>query len=56
MERVVLDIGSGPHPKADATHLMDIHQWTENTKFTTYMTSLIHMMMASLIKFILGMS
>lgn len=24
---VIIDIGSGPHPKPDATHCMDIHQW-----------------------------
>lgn len=24
---VIIDIGSGPHPKADATIRMDLHQW-----------------------------
>lgn len=24
---IVIDIGSGPHPKADATILMDVHKW-----------------------------
>lgn len=26
-KKVIIDIGSGPHPKHDATILMDVHQW-----------------------------
>lgn len=29
---MILDIGSGPHPKADATDRMDMHQWAGVTK------------------------
>jgi len=31
-QSVVLDIGSGPHPKPDATDRMDLHQWAGVTK------------------------
>lgn len=27
MDKVILDVGSGPHPKPDATVRMDVHQW-----------------------------
>lgn len=29
---MILDIGSGPHPKADATERMDMHQWVGVTQ------------------------
>ena len=29
---VIIDIGSGPHPKADATHRMDMHLWAGVTQ------------------------
>lgn len=29
---MILDIGSGPHPKADSTDRMDIHHWAGVTK------------------------
>ena len=29
---IIIDIGSGPHPKADATHRMDLHQWAGVTQ------------------------
>ena len=29
---VIIDIGSGPHPKADATHRMDLHHWAGVTQ------------------------
>ena len=29
---VVIDIGAGPHPRADATECMDVHEWTSTTK------------------------
>ena len=29
---MILDIGSGPHPKADATERMDMHQWAGVTQ------------------------
>jgi len=32
MSKMVLDIGSGPHPKPDSTDRMDMHQWVGVTK------------------------
>jgi ubiquinone/menaquinone biosynthesis C-methylase UbiE len=32
MKPVIIDIGSGPHPKPDATHRMDLHQWAGVTQ------------------------
>jgi ubiquinone/menaquinone biosynthesis C-methylase UbiE len=29
---MILDIGSGPHPKPDSTERMDMHQWASVTK------------------------
>ena len=26
-DKIIIDIGSGPHPKPDATVLMDVHEW-----------------------------
>ena len=31
-QSIVIDIGSGPHPKPDATHRMDLHHWAGVTQ------------------------
>ena len=31
-QSVIIDIGAGPHPRADATECMDVHQWPSTTK------------------------
>jgi predicted SAM-dependent methyltransferase len=31
-QSVIIDIGSGPHPKPDATHRMDLHHWAGVTQ------------------------
>jgi len=31
VEKVIIDIGSGPHPKEDATIFMDVHAWPKVT-------------------------